>query len=38
MMALSTENILLKLRCKGLETVLVNEKKRRQCKKPLLLE
>jgi hypothetical protein len=38
MMALSTENILLKLRCKGLETALVNEKKRRQRGKPLLLD
>ena len=27
MMALTTENVLLKLRCKGLENALVNEKK-----------
>jgi hypothetical protein len=32
---LSTENILLKLRCEGLETALQNEKKKRQCGKPL---
>ena len=36
-MALVTENVLLKLRCKGLENALVNEKKRRACGKPLLL-
>jgi hypothetical protein len=38
LMALSTENILLQLRCKGLEDALVNEKKRRKRGKPLLLE
>lgn len=34
---LLTENIILKLRCQGLEEALVNEKKRRQRGKPLLL-
>ena len=35
---LSTENILLKLRCEGLENALLNEKKKRQRGKPLLFE
>ncbi|CEL07079.1 hypothetical protein ASPCAL10244 [Aspergillus calidoustus] len=35
---LSTENILLKLRCEGLETALQNEKKKRQRGKPLQLQ
>jgi hypothetical protein len=35
---LSTENIILKLRCQGLEEALVNEKKRHQRGKPLLLQ
>jgi hypothetical protein len=35
--SLSTENILLKLRCQGLEKGLVNEQKRRNRKKSLLL-
>jgi hypothetical protein len=38
MMALSTENILLRLRCEGLETALVREQKRRNRRKPLLLD
>jgi hypothetical protein len=32
---LSTENILLKLHCQGLERALLNEKKKRQRGKPL---
>jgi pyruvate/2-oxoglutarate dehydrogenase complex dihydrolipoamide acyltransferase (E2) component len=35
---LSTENIMLKSRCKGLEEALANEKKRRQRGKPLALQ
>lgn len=35
---LSTQNILLKIRCENLEKALINEKKRRQRGKPLLLE
>jgi hypothetical protein len=38
MMSLTTENILLKLRCEGLERALMNEQKRRNRKKPLLLD
>ena len=35
---LATENIILNLRCKGLEEALENEKKKRQRGKPLLFE
>jgi hypothetical protein len=35
---LSIENILLKLRCEGLENALLNEKKKRQRGKPLLFK
>lgn len=35
---LSTENIMLKSRCKGLEEALLNEKKRRQRGKPLAFQ
>ncbi|CEL05785.1 hypothetical protein ASPCAL06900 [Aspergillus calidoustus] len=35
---LSTENIILKLRCQGLESALQNEKKKRQRGKPLQFE
>ena len=35
---LSTENIILKLHCQGLEKALVNKKKRHQHSKPLLLQ
>ncbi|EAW23183.1 uncharacterized protein NFIA_018840 [Aspergillus fischeri NRRL 181] len=38
MMHLSTENILLKLRCTGLENALRNEQKKRQRGKPLQLQ
>ncbi|KAG2000747.1 hypothetical protein GB937_010877, partial [Aspergillus fischeri] len=37
-MHLSTENILVKTRCKGLENALRNEQKRRQRGKPLQLQ
>lgn len=38
MYSLSTENILLKLRCSGLEKALKNEQKKCQCRKPLLFD
>ena len=38
MIALSTENILLQAKCKGLENALLNEKKRRKHGKPLLID
>jgi hypothetical protein len=38
LMSLSTDNILLKLRCEGLERALINEQKRHYKKKPLLLD
>ncbi|KAI9037671.1 uncharacterized protein KD926_000087 [Aspergillus affinis] len=38
MHALSTENIILKLRCQGLEAALLQEKKKRKRGKPLLFE
>jgi hypothetical protein len=38
MMSLSTQNILLKLQCAGLERALQNEQKKRQRGKPLQLE
>ncbi|KAI9035399.1 uncharacterized protein KD926_003539 [Aspergillus affinis] len=38
MHALSTENIILKLRCQGLEAALFQEKKKRKRGKPLLFE
>ncbi|KAI9037196.1 uncharacterized protein KD926_000769 [Aspergillus affinis] len=38
MHCLSTENVLLKLRCQGLEEALLQEKKKRQRGKPLLSE
>ena len=37
-MQFSTENILFKLRCEGLERALTNEQKHRARKKPLLLD
>ena len=37
-MALATENVLLKLQCKGLKNTLINEKKQRARGKPLLLK
>ena len=38
MIALSTENILLQAKCKGLENALLNEKKRQKHGKPLLID
>lgn len=38
MISLATENALLRLRCEGLEKALINEKKHRIKKRPLLLD